>query len=123
MRTLEIPSLEGSSLTSQIEIGDSLGIVDADALSSTEFVPRPCVWRILTPGDGDKRVVWNPDSFTEIREASDLFKKLIAAGMMPYVCDAQGKPTGEVMDVFDPGAGEVSFQDVLWAPKKLAVGG
>ncbi len=43
--------------------------------------------------------------------------------MMPYVCDAQGKPTGEVMDVFDPGAGEVSFQDVLWAPKKLAVGG
>ncbi len=123
MRTLEIPALEGSSLTSKIEVGNSLSIVDADTLASTEFIPRRCVWRILTPKDGDRRIVWNPESFTEINEARDMFRQLIAAGMVPYVCDAKGQPTGEVMDVFDPGSGEISFQDVLWAPKKLAVGG
>lgn len=117
MTTLEVPALAGSSLTSQIEVGEHLSF-------HNDSPPKNwVVWRIMTPKDGDRRIVWNPDSFTEINEARDLFRKLIKAGMVPYICDAQGKPTGEIMDVFDPLDGMVSFQDVVWAPKKLAVGG
>ena len=118
MRTIEIPALAGSRLTTSIEIPDDRW-PNPDVKPPRLFV----TWRIMTPKDGDTKIVWNPDSFTEIREAAALFKKLVAAGMVPYVCDATGRPTGEVMQEFDPSAGEVDFRDVVWAPTKLAAGG
>jgi len=81
------------------------------------------LWVILTKKDGDKKVIWDPYNFTEIREASETFKKLIKVGMVPYICDSKGIPTGEVMVEFDPSAGEVNFKDIIFAPSKLAVGG
>ncbi len=120
MKTIEIPQLGGSSLSEKIEIGDNLMVLHENRESAPVGFG---LWRIMSPADGDKRVIWNPDSFIEIQEASVLFKKLIKAGMVPYICDAQGRPTGEVMAEFDPLAGEVDFREVVFAPKKLAVGG
>jgi hypothetical protein len=120
VKTLELPALDRSRLTENVVVGENLRVLGPDEEPPVGFG----VLRIMTPRDGDKRVVWNPDSFTEIREASELFKELLKAGMVPYVVDpATGRPTQEVMAEFDPSSGEVDFREVVFAPKKLAAGG
>ncbi len=119
MKMIEIPQLGGSRLTEKIEIGENLTVLPDGGHAPVGHG----LWRIMSPKDGDKKVIWNPDSFTEIQEASVLFKRLIKSGMVPYICDAKGRPTGEVMAEFDPLAGEVDFREVVFAPKQLAVGG
>lgn len=66
-------------------------------------------FRILTPKDGDKKLVWDTRDFAQIQEAKETFDKLVAEGLVPYRVGVDGKATVEVMDVFDPACGEVIF--------------
>lgn len=103
--------------------GSNLSNIIETNLSEGDAIPGKILWTILTKKDGDKKVIWDPYNFTEIHEASETFNKLIKAGMVPYICDSKGVPTGEVMVEFDPSAGEVNFKNIIFAPSKLAVGG
>lgn len=70
------------------------------------------VLRVLTENDGDKRFAWNPRSLTEINEARDFFDRCVAEGLVPYKVGTGGNASAEVMDEFDPYAGEVIFLPV-----------
>ena len=111
MNTIEITVPYGSNLKNTIE-------------TNLNDIPKEggITWTILNK-EGDRKIIWHPNSFTDIREAKEVFDQLIAKGMVPYYCDDKGQPTGEIMTEFDPSTGIVSFNDVIWTPKKLAVGG
>lgn len=70
------------------------------------------VFRIMTPQDGDKRVIWDHLSLKSIRDAKKLFGKLLKQGFVPYLVGTNGKASSEVMDKFDPYAEEVIFLPV-----------
>lgn len=75
-------------------------------------------FRIMTPNDGDKRVIWNCRVIREIKAAKDMFLNLIKQGMMPFRVGVDGKRSSERMEEFDPIAEEVVF-----IPMPAVVGG
>ncbi len=81
--------------------------------------------RILHQEYGDKRLMWDTENFTQIREAQEIFKKLIAQGFVPYIIGRDGEPTSMPMAEFEPMAGEVFMEEreIIMVPMQHAVGG
>ncbi len=80
-------------------------------------------FEVLTAKDGGKLVTWSRMNLDQINEAKRKFDELVAAGQVPYYLGPDGRPTGRVMDTFEPGEGKVMFESVMFAPTKLATGG
>ena len=113
-RTVEISPVKGGK-GKKIEIPESLSILD----DPKDVPPAGCgIFRIMTPKDGDKRIVWDNRSFAQIKDAKDTFNKLVAEGLVPYRTGVDGKATSEVMDEFDPYA-----EEVIFLPVALVAGG
>lgn len=66
-------------------------------------------FRIMTPKDGDKRVVWDSRDFAQISEAKAMFDELVVQGLVPYRVGVNGRASSEVMAEFDPYAEEIIF--------------
>lgn len=96
-----------------LPIPDELRVTDGTCQADGD-----CVFRIMSQKDGDKRVVWNKFSIPEINAANQLFKDLIAEGMVPYKVGVDGKATSEVMTEFDATA-----EEVIFLPIRAVVGG
>jgi hypothetical protein len=92
-----------------IDIPESLRICqETDRILSIDM---GC-FRIMTPKDGDKRVIWCRNVIAEIKAAKNMFLDLIAQGMVPYRVGVDGQATAEVMDEFDATAEEIIFMPV-----------
>jgi hypothetical protein len=110
---LEAKVIEFGSLKAKIEIPDDLRVV------GDEPVPEGCgMFRIMTAKDGDKRVVWNSTSLTEISAARRMFMDCVREGLVPYRVGTDGKATTKIMDEFDPAA-----EEVIFLPVRLVRGG
>lgn len=110
---MDVPVVQGSNLKAQIEIPDTLQVVDCTK------PPRGCgMFRILNSTDGDKRIVWNADRLVEIRDAKKMFDELRASGLEAYMVGDSGQKTTQVMNEFDPAA-----EEIIFAPINLAKGG
>jgi hypothetical protein len=118
----------GANLEKEVELPSCMRV-----LEEGEAVPDQCplVFRIIDQKDGDKRIVWDSNDFSEIVDAKAMFDKLIEEGMIPYRVDPSGKRTPEVMTQFDPVAEEVVLTDkeekprreVVFTPGKALAGG
>lgn len=108
-RFIEIQKIAYGKNGIKLEIPESLTILD-----NPSDVPAPgCgAIRVMTPQDGDKRVVWNSGVFAEINDAKSMFDKLVLEGLVPYRVGIDGKSTSEVMSEFDPHAEEIIFLPV-----------
>jgi hypothetical protein len=69
------------------------------------------VFCILTPRDGDKRILWNRRSIAEVNDARKMFDDLVAQGMTPHRVGTNGEPAADVLTSFDPILEEISFLD------------
>ncbi len=69
-------------------------------------------FRIMTPKDGDKRIVWDSRDLGQITDAKAMFDECVEKGLVPYKVGIGGKASSEVMDEFDPDAEEVVFLPV-----------
>ena len=88
-----------------VDIPESLGMLD-----DAHAAPDGCgMFRILTPQDGDKRVVWDSRDLRQINDAKDIFNDLVEEGLRPYRVDPSGRRSPEIMDEFDPSAEEIYF--------------
>lgn len=94
-----------------------LAAMAAQVDSEIEASDMRC-FRVMTPKDGDKRLVWCRRIIDEIKAAKKMFIDLITEGMVPYRVGVDGVASAEVMDEFDPTAEEVIFM-----PIKAVVGG
>lgn len=93
----------------KLKIPDSLGILD----KPTDKAPQGFgCFRIMTPKDGDKRVVWDSRDFAQISEAKAMFDELVVQGLVPYRVGTNGRASSEVMVEFDPYAEEIIFLPV-----------
>lgn len=111
---LDISSLKGSKLGFKMDIPESIRLLkDGETLSTGQ-----CVMRIPTPDHGDERVVWDSGDFEQIRDAKEVFDKLVQQGLVPHRVGINGKATSEVMDEFDPHA-----EEIIFLPIHLVVGG
>jgi len=108
MNTIEINPMKNSNLGGKIELSENLKFLP----DGVKIKEKQRLFRILTPKDGDKRVVWNRDRLDELNEAKELFDELISEGMVPYIVGLDGKSTGIVMEEFDADAEEVLFLPV-----------
>jgi hypothetical protein len=90
-----------------VNVPDELTIAD-DAWQN-RLEDDQSVFRVITPKDGDKRVVWSRGSIPQINAAKKMFNDLVAAGMVPFKVGTGGKASSDVMNVFDPSAEEVIF--------------
>lgn len=95
-----------SKLSAKIKIPDSLQILDTPDEKPPEGFGA---FRIMTPKDGDKRVVWDKRDFAQIIEAKAMFDECVAQGLVPYLVGLDGRATAEVMTEFDPHAEEIIF--------------
>jgi hypothetical protein len=104
------------NLTDTLTIGDSLSVLDDPKAVAPPFHGT---FRVMTPQDGDKRIIWDNRSSDQIREAKQTFDELIAKGLVPYKVEpSTGRASVEVMEEFDPYA-----EEVIFLPTSLVVGG
>ncbi len=108
-RTIELSLIKNSKVAKEFVIPDSLGVIDNP--QETPPAGFGC-FRVMTPKDGDKRVVWDAGDFEQIREAKEMFDELVAEGLVPYRVGTNGQATSDVMDEFDPHAEEVIFMPI-----------
>jgi hypothetical protein len=102
---LEVPVVKNSNIKEKIGIPGSLKVLgDKEPITKHEGV-----FRIMTPQDGDKRIVWDKRDLAQINEAKEMFDECVAKGLVPYWVGKNGRATSEVMDEFDPEAQEVIF--------------
>jgi trans-aconitate methyltransferase len=116
MTTMAVQTLTGGSKAqvAEVDIPDSLRV-----LGPREAVPSGhCLVRVLTPEDGDQRIVWNGTSLVEINDAKKLFDDLVGQGLVPYKVGLGGRASAEVMQEFDPAA-----EEVIFCPVNRVVGG
>lgn len=112
--TLTLPVYKPSK-TLMVSVGVPGGLRE---IRQGESVPRNeegdnfGVMRVMTEEDGDKRYAWNPRSIPEINEAKAFFNECVQQGLVPYKVGTGGQASAEVMDEFDPFAGEVIFLPV-----------
>lgn len=93
-----------------VEVPAELQILNDD--EPTPEDPACFIVRIMTPKDGDKRIVWNRRSIPEINAAKNMMQDLIAKGMVPFKIDpSTGEKTAMIMDEFDAFAGELMMSD------------
>ena len=119
MSILTVTPLKGSKLTAPITVGAHLRVLeDGDPIPANHHV-----WRFLTADDGDKRIVWDPTDFTQMREAKEMYDNCLREGLVPYICNEDGSVSNDVMDWFDPRSGEVLFREVVVIPQRLVQGG
>jgi hypothetical protein len=105
-KIVEVNTIKNSSKTIKIEIPESLSVLE----NPKEIAPKGFgTLRIITPKDGDYRVVWNNNSFEQIKDAKETFDKLVSEGLIPYKVDVGGKKTSEIMTEFDAYAEEIIF--------------
>lgn len=97
------------NLSAKLRIPDNLGIMDDPAQKAPEGFG---CFRIMTPKDGDKRVVWDSRDFAQISEAKAMFDELVVQGLVPYCVGVNGRASSEVMAEFDPYAEEIIFLPV-----------
>jgi len=102
------PNFRPSHVEKPIQIPANLGILK----EGEKPPPRHGVFRIMTIRDGDKRVTWDTDDLFQIAEAERMFMELVEQGLVPYRVGVDGRASAEVMDKFDPNAGEVIFLPV-----------
>ena len=105
---VEIPKEIRHDILSDVELDEMYGAMASDMRT----------FRIMTPDDGDKRVIWNCRVIQEIRAAKDMFLNLIKQGMMPFKVGRDGKRSSERMEEFDPVA-----EEVIFIPMPAVVGG
>jgi hypothetical protein len=113
-RTIEAQVFKGGQAATQIVVPDSLRILEDHENPPEGFG----VFRVMTPKDGDKRVVWDCRDMDQIEDAKAMFDQLIQEGLVPYKVGTDGRATSEVMDEFDPHA-----EEVIFLPVQLVVGG
>jgi hypothetical protein len=93
----------------QINIPDGLTVLDKPQEKAPEGFG---CFRVMTPKDGDKRVIWDNTSFEQIREAKEMFDELVEEGLCPYRVGVNGRASADVMDEFDPHAEEIIFMPI-----------
>lgn len=98
-----------SKLSTTIKIPDNLGVMENPSQKAPEGFG---CFRIMTPKDGDKRVVWDSRDFAQITEAKAMFDELVVQGLVPYCVGINGRASSEVMIEFDPYAEEIIFLPV-----------
>ena len=95
-----------ANLSAKLKIPEILGLLE----SPTDKAPEGFgCFRIMTPKDGDKRVVWDSRDFAQINEAKTMFDDLVVQGLVPYRVGLNGRTSSEVMIEFDPYAEEIIF--------------
>ena len=99
----------------KIKIPDKLGVMDSPSQKAPQGFG---CFRIMTPKDGDKRVVWDSNDFAQISEAKTMFDALVVEGLVPYHVGVNGRASSEVMVEFDPYA-----EEILFLPISLVQGG
>lgn len=114
-REIVVQAIKGGKGSITIVVPECLEIITDPVLTPREGCG---VIRVMTPQDGDARVVWNSNSLGEIEEAKNMFNKLIAEGLVPYRVGVNGKATAEVMAEFDHYA-----EEIIFLPIPLVVGG
>lgn len=92
--------------SAKIAVPESLGIISDPQQKAPEGFG---CFRIMTPHDGDKRVVWDSRDFAQISEAKAMFDELVVQGLVPYRVGVNGRASSEVMAEFDPYAEEIIF--------------
>ncbi len=119
MPTTSLESREVSCFNNISVIPDSLKIVEHDYKAQEG---EHC-FHVMSPKDGDKRIVWNSRNIAEINDAKKMFNDLISKGFLPYRIK-DGQQSKEVMTEFDPHSGEVMMsEDVVFVPQPAIVGG
>jgi hypothetical protein len=113
METITASIIQNTKIEQTFTVPNSLKL-----LQGSEIPSNSGVLRIMTPKDGDKRVVWNRDSLAEISDAKKMFDDLSSSGLTPFKVGVGGKATAEIMDEFDPFAEEIIFM-----PRKMLAGG
>jgi hypothetical protein len=115
----------------EYEIPEPLRIAEGDLAMPTD-PENECMFHIMAPKHGDKRVVWDRRNIAEILAAEKMFKELIAQGMLAFYVDTKGKAmtgkdgtTLKPMPTFDAHAGKVIFMPMSHPAtgKPIAVGG
>lgn len=114
LTSLKVNQMAGSPLSFELEIPGTLRVL-ADG---ERPAPGQGCMRIPSPARGDDRVVWDETDFAQIADAKRIFDNLLMKGLTPYRVGTDGRASAEVMDEFDPMAGEVIF-----APLALVRGG
>jgi len=114
-RTIEITLVGRTNVGIKVEIPESLQIMDDPAANPPKGFGA---MRVMTPKDGDKRVVWDSGSFAQIRDAKETFDKLVAEGLVPHRVGLGGKQSSEIMTEFDPHA-----EEIIFIPVALVTGG
>ena len=109
-----VQTVRGSQASSDIKIPKNLRILGDNEKPQKGFG----VFRVMTPQDGDKRIVWDCHDMQQIQEAKEMFDQLIQEGLVPYKVGVSGQATSEVMDEFDPWA-----EEVIFLPIRMVVGG
>lgn len=100
---------KAGNVSTPFKIPDNLGILDEPTAKPPQGFG---CFRIMTPKDGDKRVVWDSRDFAQISEAKKMFDDLVVQGLVPYCVGTNGRATSEVMVEFDPYAEEIIFLPV-----------
>lgn len=112
---VEVNTIKNNSKTIKVEIPESLSILE----NPKEIAPKGFgTLRIMTPKDGDYRVVWDSNSFKQIRDVKETFDKLVSEGLIPYKVDISGKKTSEIMTEFD-----VYAEEIIFCPIGMVTGG
>jgi hypothetical protein len=103
------------NLSTKVNVPESLGVISDPMQKTPEGFG---CFRIMTPKDGDKRVVWDSRDFAQISEAKAMFDELVVQGLVPYCVGVNGRASAEVMVEFDPYA-----EEIIFLPVAMAVGG
>ena len=112
-QTLDISTLRvgkrpaNSQSFETIEIPESLTVMDGDP--NTPIPEFHHCFRVLTPQDGDKRIVWDSRSIRQINDAKAMFDECLRQHLVPYHVGIDGKASAEIMQEFDPTSEEVIF--------------
>lgn len=102
---IEVSPLRNSTLREKVGIPGLLKVLkDGEKVNAFHHM-----FRVMTPKDGDKRIVWDSRVLEQINEAKEMFDECISKGLVPYRVGTDGKQSSEVMDEFDPDAEEVIF--------------
>lgn len=114
-RIIEVPVIKGSNVMASIKIPDGLGLLEKPTDKPAKGFG--CL-RVLTEKEGDKRITWDSNDFSQIQEAKELFDQCIAEGLVPYRVGPDGKVTDEPIVEFDP-----YFEEVVMIPLSMVAGG